>query len=290
MPDQATGQSDKAQDQSKFKIKVDGQETEVTQEKLIEMAQKGADYTKKTQELADEKKALDAGKQRVDALGKIVDEMEQNPDLKSAITKTYNDVKSGKVATSKDTATGDMKLIDKLMKETTDPGEREELRQMRAIVKEESASGDTKALADKITKLEGELKLLHSTATIGLNDRVSKELGELEGDFGKEFMDKHKEDVRAMALKYPKQSCRRILYNLAADDSDFDKVLVERAKKLDKVELERKKKGAGSDATGASTDRVEVPRDKSGRVIMRDFLKKLGEKHDFRAMLRGEKK
>lgn len=47
MPDQATAQSDnKTQDQSKFKIKVDGQEIEVTKDEMIELAQKGKDLAK----------------------------------------------------------------------------------------------------------------------------------------------------------------------------------------------------------------------------------------------------
>ena len=52
MPDQASTQS-ASQDQSKFKIKVAGQEKEVSREEIIEMAQKGEDYTRKTQAISD---------------------------------------------------------------------------------------------------------------------------------------------------------------------------------------------------------------------------------------------
>ena len=55
--DQAVVQST---DQSKFKIKVGGVEKEVTKEEMIELAQKGDDYTRKTQTLAEKEKSLKA--------------------------------------------------------------------------------------------------------------------------------------------------------------------------------------------------------------------------------------
>jgi hypothetical protein len=42
----------------KRKLKVDGQEIEVTEDELVTLAQQGKDYTKKTQQLADERNAL----------------------------------------------------------------------------------------------------------------------------------------------------------------------------------------------------------------------------------------
>lgn len=42
-----------------FEIKVDGEVKKVKQSELVELAQKGADYTRKTQELADQRRQLD---------------------------------------------------------------------------------------------------------------------------------------------------------------------------------------------------------------------------------------
>lgn len=49
----------------RFKVKVAGEELELSQEELISYAQQGADYTKKTQQLAEQRKALDAEAQSV---------------------------------------------------------------------------------------------------------------------------------------------------------------------------------------------------------------------------------
>ena len=49
----------------RFKVKVAGQELELSEDELINYAQQGADYTKKTQQLAEQRKALEAEAQSV---------------------------------------------------------------------------------------------------------------------------------------------------------------------------------------------------------------------------------
>lgn len=49
----------------RFRVKVAGEELELSQEELINYAQQGADYTRKTQQLAEQRKALDAEAQSV---------------------------------------------------------------------------------------------------------------------------------------------------------------------------------------------------------------------------------
>ena len=46
-------------DEAEFEIKVGGEVKKLKQSELVEMAQKGADYTRKTQELADQRRQLD---------------------------------------------------------------------------------------------------------------------------------------------------------------------------------------------------------------------------------------
>lgn len=48
-----------------FKVKVGGQELELSEDELVNYAQQGADYTKKTQQLAEQRKALEAEAQSV---------------------------------------------------------------------------------------------------------------------------------------------------------------------------------------------------------------------------------
>ena len=71
MTDQAKEQSGQDDQSQKFVIKVDGKEVELTQDQITELAQKGQDYTNKTQKLSEEKKALDEQKGKLDNLVKL---------------------------------------------------------------------------------------------------------------------------------------------------------------------------------------------------------------------------
>lgn len=266
-------------DQSKFKIKVNGQEMEVTQDELIELAQKGKDYTQKTQELADKEKILNAEATRVAGLKTIVDEMEADPKLKETLNKVYSDYKSGKISKSEDIKDRNLKKLDKLIEDTSDPAQREQLRDIREIIREETP--DTKGLEDKITKLENELLLIRNAALVGQNERVEIQLQKLEEKFGTDLVNKHKKDIIATAIKYPNQSVQKLLYHFA-DDSEIETALLNQARKKEKDELERKKRGSSpSGAEPSFAAKTEFKKDKSGRVtfesIKQRVLERLGK-------------
>lgn len=58
--DDAEGGEEEAQEEQTFTVKVDGKEESLTLEQLIERAQMGSDYTRKTQEVAEQRKTLEA--------------------------------------------------------------------------------------------------------------------------------------------------------------------------------------------------------------------------------------
>lgn len=60
-----------------FKVKAAGEEREVTETELIEGYQLGADYTKKTQKLAEERKAVEAEKAKIQEATKLRDQYAQ---------------------------------------------------------------------------------------------------------------------------------------------------------------------------------------------------------------------
>jgi hypothetical protein len=67
--DEAEGdEPDEPQEEATFTIKHDGKEVNLKQSELVELAQKGFDYTHKTMAVAEEKKAVDAAKQEAAAL------------------------------------------------------------------------------------------------------------------------------------------------------------------------------------------------------------------------------
>ena len=279
MPDK-TG--DKTQDQlDKFTIKVDGQDVEVTKDEMIELAQKGKDYTKKTQSLAEQEKALKEKETQVSGLKAIVDEMEANPKLKETLNKVYTDFKSGKISKSETAKDRDLKKLDKLIEDTSDPAQREQLRDIREIIREEAPTADIKTLKDTISALKDEVSILKNATLIGQTDRVDSQLVKLENKFGADLVNKYKKDIQAMALKYPRQSIQKLFYHFA-DDSEIETAILNQAKRKEKEELDRKKKGSSpSGIDGSFTAKTELKKDKTGRTtfdsIKQRVLERLGK-------------
>ena len=60
-------------EQPRYRVKVDGQESEVTLDELVKGYQREADYTKKTQSLAEQRKAVEAERQAVEQAKQLRD-------------------------------------------------------------------------------------------------------------------------------------------------------------------------------------------------------------------------
>jgi hypothetical protein len=65
------------QPKRKYRIKAAGEEREVTEQELIEGYQLGADYTKKTQKLSDERKSVEAERAKIQEATKLRDQYAQ---------------------------------------------------------------------------------------------------------------------------------------------------------------------------------------------------------------------
>ena len=257
--------------QSKFKIKVDGQEKEVlvNEKQIIDALQKTEKWTQDMQKLAEQERTLKAEQERIAGMRVIVDEMDADPKLKETLNKVYSDYKSGRIA-KPENKDSNLKKLDKLLEDTSDPAQREQLRDIRDIIREETP--DTKGLEDKIAKLENELSAVRDAALIGQSDRTESQIERLKGDYGDELVNKHKEEIRSLALKYPRQSVENLLLHLA-DKSQIRTVLLEQARKKEKEELDRKKRNSSPGGTDTSfTAKTELRKDKAGRVTM-DSLK-----------------
>lgn len=70
-------EAEQEQEQPRYRVKVDGQEYDVTQDELVKGYQREADYTKKTQNLAEQRKAVEAEKGAVEAEKGAVEQAKQ---------------------------------------------------------------------------------------------------------------------------------------------------------------------------------------------------------------------
>lgn len=64
--DDSSEESDQDQDEQRFQVKVNGEEKELTLTELKSLAQQGADYTKKTQQVAEQRKAVEAEQKAIE--------------------------------------------------------------------------------------------------------------------------------------------------------------------------------------------------------------------------------
>ena len=76
-PELVDSEQAEEQPKRKYRIKAAGEEREVTEQELIEGYQLGADYTKKTQKLSDERKSVEAERAKIQEASKLRDQYAQ---------------------------------------------------------------------------------------------------------------------------------------------------------------------------------------------------------------------
>ena len=279
MTDQEKIQSEKekSQDQSKkFKIKVSGQEREVDEAELIKLAQQGDDYTRKTQALSEKEKAIQLKEQEQESLKKIIDEMKTNPDLNEKLNKVYSDFKSGKIS-KPEVKDRSLKKLDKLIEDASDPAQRENLRDIREIIKEEVDVGDVSSLKNEVKLLRDKLSQIENASLIGINDKIERDIKILEERFGKDLVDKYRSDIRSMAIKYPQNSIPKIFKHFC-DDDEYDQAVLRNEKKKEKEELERKKRGSSPGGIETITAKTNLQKGVGGRVTHDSIIQRVKEK------------
>jgi hypothetical protein len=275
MTDQASSQS-ATQDQSKFKIKVAGQDKEVSREEIIEMAQKGEDYTRKTQAIADRERELKAIEEQIKPIRQVYEEMAKDKGLSDRMTKTYDDYKSGKISRS-EAVDQNKKILDRKIDEAQGRGDREtidSLKDIRDIIGQEA---DVRPLMEKINQLESKLKYLESSNIVSLDKKISSEIDTLKSEYGKEVVEKYEKLIRDGAIQYPNQSVDR-LFKYFAEPNDLDEAVLKRAQRKKDEEVKQKKNGSMA-GFNTMTEPIEPAKDKHGRTDFRDFARKVKEKY-----------
>jgi len=275
MADQAKAVAESKDQVRKYKITVDGKEEEVemTDAQIVEHLQKSKDYTNKTKALADERKSLEERLKKVEKFEAFANEVAQNPALDKALSKTYSDVKAGKISKSEG-KDRNLKLLDKKIDETTDITDREALKEMRTIIAEET---NVEEVLKRMESIEAKLTLLDKTSRIGLGSVVENEIQKVEDEFGKEFTDKYRKDLRTRCENNPGVSAKVIL-KLIVPDNEYDEAILSRAEKRKKDELERKKKGSSVGGEEIVAPKSKYEYDKQGRVTMDSLIKRAKER------------
>jgi hypothetical protein len=232
-------------------------------------------FTKKTDDIAKLRKDLEAKITNLAVWEQVKDDVEKDPELAKKLNKVWDAHKKGvSLSPGQQDAIKDKNLrtLDKLIDQTTDPDNRESLRNLRTIIAEETGKADLEA---KIKLLEDKISLLTSTTRSVQMGRVKDGIKELEDEFGSEMINKYYDSLLSISSK-PENSriaIRKIFLQLA-DDNDIETAYLNKAKLKQKKETDRKKKGLEPGGDNKITP-LDVPRDKSGRVNMKDYIRNI---------------
>ena len=260
----------------KHKIKVGGEELELTYEELVEHAQKGTDYQRKTQELAEKRKALEQENSKLGEWSEIIKRIDNDPKLRDTLTKVMTDYETGKSSPSSKTLDKNLKLLDKRIEEANDSDVKENLREIRQIISEETESG---SLKQEIAFLKEELAVLRNNTGLSISDRIDNQLSKISEKYGDTVIDKYKSEIRAAAARYPKQTAEQLFFYYASSE-DREAALLNKMEKEKKKEDQKKTDGS-SQPVNTIRDKIEPPRDKRGRVDWNAMIGKLKEKGRF---------
>ena len=88
--EQIEEQSEEQEKPTTFRVKAAGEEREVTLDELIEGYQLGADYTKKTQSLSEQRKAVEAERTKIEEAAKLRDQYAQRLSMMEKILQQQN--------------------------------------------------------------------------------------------------------------------------------------------------------------------------------------------------------
>ena len=231
-------------------------------------------FRAKTEEFANDKKDFETQKQSLRELSLLRDEIEGNPALKTKVNKLINDFRAGNLD-SDDSKIDKIKTLDRLIDTASDAETKEGLRQMRQIVQEETSGYS--GLQDSYKELEEKFLRLEQATMSGQAERVEVKIGLLTEKFGKEIVDKYKEDIKTAALKFPGQDINKLFYHYA-DENDIETALLHQAE--GKKQLEEKRKAEGSGAGGEGTHQsYELKKDKHGRTDIKNLVGQIMNKN-----------
>lgn len=231
-----------------------------------------AGFRTKMEDYATKEKALEAKSEGLRDLEKLQTEIQGNPDFEKVINKTINDFRAGKISTEKQVDKS-LSKIDQLIQDAESADQREQLKTMREIIKQEAPVGG--ASSEQIKNLEDKIARLEQSATAGLQGGIKTSIQTLKDSFGEEIVTKYDGQIREMLAKYPTylDTPSKVLFSLAKESEIFD--AYEKIK-VQKTKVENKRKADGTFPGGESKPTaIDIPRDKGGRVNWSKYAENL---------------
>lgn len=228
--------------------------------KKVSMVEKGAQA--KFKEIAKYKQEKDA----ILAQGLTEDEA-------ANALRNYIEQKRNVNQTTSQTKKEAVKSLDKMISEA--PYEqREALTNLRTIIKEEGNTETIDKLLAKVEKLEAQVGYFNQNSSDARAIQVNSTLDDLSKDFGKDFIDKHREQVVLESVKYPKADPEQIL-NAISNPKELREAILSNQNKGKKAITNEKLNAITSSGSGinGSSEKIDVHKT-SYKDLFRNVLKK----------------
>lgn len=226
----------------------------------ISLVEKGAQA--KYQEIAKYKKE----KESIIAAGLTEDEA-------ANVLRNYAEQKRNVNQTTTQTKKEAVKSLDKMISEAP-LEQREALTNLRTIIKEEGNTDNVDKLLEKVDRLEKAVGYFNQNAVDNRTSEVNKELDKLSSKYGKDFVEKNKDEVLKLAIQYPKTDVRRILRDVS-DPDEYEEALLASKQPSKKAVTTEKLNAITSTGSGVSGSSEVINLQKTSyKDLFRNFAKK----------------
>lgn len=168
-----------------------------------------------------------------------------------------------------------LRTLDKMIEDSGDREQQRSLENLRKIVKEEAGTDKMEAALAKIEQLERAVNYFNQDFSDKRVSQVNSQLNELTKDFGKDFIEKHREKVVSESVKYPKADPEQIL-NAIADPKELRKALLSNNKPTVKAVTQEKINAITSNNTGINGSKSMVNTKQSWKNFLGE-LNKVGQ-------------
>ena len=117
-----------------------------------------------------------------------------------------------------------LRTLDKMIKES--PAEqREALTNLRQIILEETSASELRKELDEIKRNVGIFNNERANSRV---ETINKSLNALSADYGKDFIDKYRDEIVKQGLAYPQAEVKRLITAIA-DPDDIEKAILSKA-------------------------------------------------------------
>lgn len=190
-----------------------------------------------------------------------------------SVLRSHIEQKRNSTQTTTQAKSDAVRTLDKMINDASDRDTRDSLQNLRKIVKEESNTAQLDTLLEKVDKLEKFIGFINQDASEKRIESINNSLNSLTQKYGKDLVDKYREDIVKQGLAYPKADVKRLM-SAIADPDEIEQAILSNSK-TGKVITKEKLNAITSQGSGVtgSVENVDVSKT-SYKNLLGQILKK----------------